>query len=75
MDLDNSVATGVDPFTTLVIYMGLSTLPSLTRQLSAAGLSLDTPTVAVERGTTAQQRSVYAELGALQEQVGRTFLL
>ncbi|GAB4823590.1 hypothetical protein N2152v2_010636 [Parachlorella kessleri] len=74
LDLDNSVATGVDPFTTLVIYMGLSTLPSLTRQLSAAGLSLDTPAVAVERGTTAQQRSVYAELGALQEQVMKAAL-
>lgn len=49
--------------------MGLSTLPSLTRQLDAAGLSLGTPAVAVERGTTAQQRSVYAPLGQLQEEV------
>ena len=71
--MDASITTGVDPHTTLVIYMGLSTLPSLTRQLAAAGLSLDTPAVAVERGTTAQQRSVYAELGALQEQVGRLY--
>lgn len=49
--------------------MGLHTLPSLTRQLAGAGLSLGTPAVAVERGTTPQQRAVYAELGALQGEV------
>ncbi len=69
LDLDSSIAAGYEPHTTLVIYMGLATLPALTRQLAAAGMSLATPAVAVERGTTAQQRAVYAEIGSLQEQV------
>lgn len=70
LQLDESIAAGADPHTTLVIYMGLHTLPSLTAQLGAAGLSLGTPAVAVERGTTPQQRAVYATLGELQQEVG-----
>ncbi len=69
-ELDGTVAaSGADPHTTLVVYMGLSTLPTLTAQLAAAGLSLDTPAVAVERGTTPEQRAVYAPLGDLQAAV------
>ncbi|KAF0906790.1 hypothetical protein E2562_012576, partial [Oryza meyeriana var. granulata] len=45
-----------DPDTTLVVYMGLSTLPSLAPKLMKHGLPPDTPAVAVERGTTPQQR-------------------
>ncbi|KAF6151826.1 hypothetical protein GIB67_010400 [Kingdonia uniflora] len=51
-----------DPDSTLVVYMGLSTLPSLTQKLIHHGLPPDTPAVAVERGTTPQQRMVFAEL-------------
>lgn len=47
-----------DPDTTLVVYMGLSTLPSLAPKLMKHGLPPDTPAVAVERGTTPQQRMV-----------------
>ncbi|VAH61932.1 unnamed protein product [Triticum turgidum subsp. durum] len=47
-----------DPETTLVVYMGLSTLPSLAPKLMKHGLPPDTPAVAVERGTTPQQRMV-----------------
>jgi len=47
-----------DPDTTLVVYMGLSTLPSLAPKLMKHGLPPDTPAVAVERGTTPQQRTV-----------------
>jgi hypothetical protein len=45
--------------------MGLSTLPSLTGQLSSHGFDLDTPAVAVERGTTVDQRVVYGTLREL----------
>ncbi|CAN8272935.1 unnamed protein product [Cochlearia groenlandica] len=51
-----------DPDTTLVVYMGLGTLPSLAQKLMDHGLPCDTPAVAVERGTTPLQRSVFAEL-------------
>ncbi|GAB2289071.1 S-adenosyl-L-methionine-dependent uroporphyrinogen III methyltransferase, chloroplastic [Dionaea muscipula] len=51
-----------DPDSTLVIYMGLSTLPSLAQKLIHHGLEPDTPAVAVERGTTPQQCVVFAEL-------------
>lgn len=64
--LDECVSSAGDAHTTLVVYMGLGTLPTLTAQLRDAGLSLDTPAVAVERGTTARQRVVFAPLGQLQ---------
>jgi siroheme synthase len=63
--LDDTIAACADPNTTLVVYMGLSTLPSLTSQLSSHGFDLDTPAVAVERGTTAAQRVVYGTLREL----------
>ena len=120
-DLDESVAAAADPHTTLVVYMGLKMLPTLTAQLlgalsirasrcasvhvrvcamavglactvascdylqlehwlcallmiallclAAAGMSARTPAVAVERGTTAEQRPVYARLEDLHGQV------
>lgn len=73
-ELDATLAACADPHTTLVVYMGLGTLPSLTRQLQAAGLSLDTPAVAVERGTTPEQRAVYAPLRQLQAEVAAAAL-
>ncbi|KAF8396086.1 hypothetical protein HHK36_017698 [Tetracentron sinense] len=58
-----------DPDSTLVVYMGLSTLPSLALKLMHHGLPPDTPAVAVERGTTPQQRMVFAELNNLVDEV------
>ncbi|VAH77749.1 unnamed protein product [Triticum turgidum subsp. durum] len=58
-----------DPDTTLVVYMGLSTLPSLAPKLMKHGLPPDTPAVAVERGTTPQQRMVFAMLKDLVNEV------
>ncbi|KAL5549721.1 hypothetical protein UlMin_004952 [Ulmus minor] len=58
-----------DPATTLVVYMGLSTLPSLALKLMHHGLPSDTPAVAVERGTTPQQRMVFAELKDLADKI------
>lgn len=47
-----------DPDCTLVVYMGLATLPSLATKLMSHGLPEDTPAAAIERGTTPQQRIV-----------------
>ncbi|XP_039115532.1 siroheme synthase [Dioscorea cayenensis subsp. rotundata] len=58
-----------DPDSTLVIYMGLSTLPGLVSKLMNHGLPHETPAVAVERGTTPQQRIVFAELKHLVNEV------
>ena len=58
--LDSTMAACADPDTTLVVYMGLATLPALTQNLTAAGLPPGTPAVAVERGTTPHQRTVRA---------------
>lgn len=58
-----------DPDSTLVLYMGLSTLPSLALKLIHHGLPPDTPATAVERGTTPQQRMVFAELKDLGDKI------
>ena len=58
-----------DARTTLVIYMGLSTLPDLAEGLVHAGLDAATPAVAVQDGTTPTQRVVSAPLGEIAERV------
>ncbi|XP_020265887.1 LOW QUALITY PROTEIN: uncharacterized protein LOC109841356 [Asparagus officinalis] len=58
-----------DPDSTLVVYMGLSTLPALVPKLMTHGLPPATPAVAVERGTTTQQRTVFAEMRDLVNEV------
>lgn len=58
-----------DPKTTLVIYMGLSTLPQLASGLLAAGMPDDMPAVAVQDGTTSTQRVVLSQLSSLSEKV------
>ncbi|XP_009354680.1 S-adenosyl-L-methionine-dependent uroporphyrinogen III methyltransferase, chloroplastic [Pyrus x bretschneideri] len=58
-----------DPDSTLVVYMGLSTLPSLAQKLVHHGLPPNTPAVAVERGTTPQQRMVFAELKDVADEI------
>lgn len=72
--LAEAVAAAADPHTTLVVYMGLGTLPGLVGTLTAHGLPADTPAVAVERGTTADQRVVFASLSGLQEAAGAAAL-
>ncbi|GAB2210696.1 hypothetical protein Droror1_Dr00015978 [Drosera rotundifolia] len=54
-----------DPDSTIVIYMGLSTLPSLALKLIHHGLETNTFAVAVERGTTPQQRMVCGDVVTL----------
>ncbi|KAL9424463.1 hypothetical protein AB3S75_036357 [Citrus x aurantiifolia] len=59
-----------DPDSTLVVYMGLSTLPSLALKLMHHGLPPHTPAAAIERGTTPQQRIVFSELKDLADKIG-----
>ncbi|OAN50584.1 uroporphyrin-III methyltransferase [Paramagnetospirillum marisnigri] len=56
-----------DPDTTLVIYMGLQSLPETSAELIKAGLPCDTPAAAIENGTTPRQRRVIGTLADLPE--------
>ncbi len=73
-ELDDTLVVSGDPHTTLIIYMGLNTLPSLTQRLFAHGMPRDTPAVAVEKGTTPEQRVVYASIAELAGDVARVGL-
>lgn len=68
-DVDDVLCTSVDDHTTLVIYMGLSTLNNTSKQLIHKGLDPKTPCAAIERGTTPDQRVVWATLDNLAEEV------
>jgi len=52
---------------TIVLYMGVKTLPRIAAALAAGGMSLDTPAAAVQWGTHARQRTLVATLGTLAE--------
>lgn len=67
--LDDTIIAAADPNTTLVVYMGLGTLPLLVQQLEQHGMAADVPAVAVERGTTADQRVVFGTLGELHDSI------
>lgn len=54
---------------TLVIYMGLVSLPKTQRHLLEAGRSETTPAVLIENATLTNQREIYATLKTLPEQV------
>lgn len=59
--------TSADVDTTLVVYMGLGTLPSLSEKLLASGFPANMPAVAVERGTTVDERRVFSSIADLPE--------
>jgi len=54
------LATAVD---TLVILMGVATLPRIAARLMAAGRRADTPAAVIHRGTTDAEDTVVGTLG------------
>jgi len=54
-----------DPEATLVGFMGMTTLSKVVEGLIDAGMPRSTPAAVVEMGTTARQRSVFADLATL----------
>jgi uroporphyrinogen III methyltransferase/synthase len=52
---------------TVVLYMGVKTLPSVARALTTGGLSPDTPAAAVQWGTHSRQKTVVGTIATLAE--------
>ena len=63
-----------DPDCTLVIYMGLSNLKTICRQLASAGLAVDTPAAAIRGATRRGQQKVISTLTELPAAVERAAL-
>jgi uroporphyrin-III C-methyltransferase len=57
-----------DPDTTLVVYMGLAQLQEISEKLIKAGLAPDTPTAAIENGTTPRQRRCISTLAEITQE-------
>jgi uroporphyrinogen III methyltransferase/synthase len=56
---------------TIVLYMGVKTLPRIAAALVAGGMSPDTPAAAVQWGTHAKQRTVTATVATLSDAMAR----
>jgi uroporphyrin-III C-methyltransferase len=54
---------------TLVVYMGIATLPDIVGGLRAGGMPADTPAAAIQNGTRANARELRTTLGRLQADV------
>ncbi|MEW8458860.1 MAG: SAM-dependent methyltransferase, partial [Candidatus Thiodiazotropha endolucinida] len=63
-----------DESATLVVYMGLSNIETITQQLMYAGRAADTPAAVIQEGTTPRQRMVQATLSTLSREVGQARL-
>lgn len=59
---------------TLVILMGVATLPTICQHLLDGGMSAEMPAAVIEQGTTAQQRQVTGTLADIAERVVATGL-
>ena len=59
---------------TIVLYMGVKTLPKIVTTLVGAGMSPDTPAAAIQWGTYPRQRTVTATLTTLSEEIERAGL-
>jgi uroporphyrinogen III methyltransferase/synthase len=56
---------------TIVLYMGVKTLPRIAERLVSGGMSPDMPAAAIEWGTYARQRTVVATVTTLADAVAR----
>src|SRR4051812_6981262 len=56
---------------TIVLYMGVKTLPNIVAALVAGGLSADTPAAAIQWGTPPRQRTVTATVTTLADAIAR----
>ena len=56
---------------TIVLYMGVKTLPQTTSALMEGGLPAETPAAAIQWGTHSKQRTVVATLGSICEAIER----
>jgi uroporphyrinogen III methyltransferase/synthase len=56
---------------TIVLYMGVKTLPNIAAALTSGGLSPDTPAAAIQWGTYPRQRTVSATLSSLSAAIAR----
>lgn len=54
-----------DSHASIVGYMGVTSLPEVTRRLLEGGMAPDTPAAIIQRGTTAAQRVVHSTLARL----------
>lgn len=57
---------------TIVIYMGVHNLPHIVSELTAAGLSAETPVALVRWGTRSDQEELIGTLGAIVQKVKAT---
>lgn len=64
-----SIAHGSE---TIVIYMGVHNLPQIIPELSAAGLSLETPVALIRWGTRPDQEELIGTLGTILAQIEAT---
>jgi len=64
----------VRPSQTLVVYMGLDSLPMLSEKLIGHGADPETPAAVVDNGTRANQQVVTAPLGQLADAVAKAEL-
>jgi uroporphyrin-III C-methyltransferase len=65
MPLELNWKSLADPDTTIVVYMGLANLEVIASQLTAHGLSPETPVAAIQQGTTKGQKILLSRLDTI----------
>ncbi len=63
-----------DPHAMLLGYMGVTSLPQVTKQLLDAGMDPQTPAALIERGTTSRQRAITSTVARFHDDVVRSGL-
>jgi len=73
-DLDLNWQSLADPDTTLVIYMGLTNIRRIAKELIAAGMPATQPAAALNRGTRPDQKILKANLSTLPDKIAEANL-